>query len=138
MDPSTLCPYCDESFPSDPSPLLKSMLRRVRSMSYSDPRPCNPLGLKAPLAAFVALCQRHGFESHLLPKAKANGWPIRIDFAALPRRLGEIKVQLAKVILNKGMSEFWQEIGHEIGKKGTRMVMGVKGQFGSFEKSQPG
>ncbi|TDL24011.1 hypothetical protein BD410DRAFT_132480 [Rickenella mellea] len=137
-DPSSLCPYCDEVFPSDPSPLLENMRSRVRAVSRRDPRPGNRLGLKAPIAAFVAFCQRHRFESHQLPKAKARGWPTRINFAALPRRIEEMRDELESLIMDKDSSEFWKELQKVIGQSGTRMALGVRGQFGSFEKGQPG
>lgn len=38
----------------------------------------------------------------------------------------------------RGRSVFWKEVVDEIKKKGTRAVVGVSGQFASFEKTQPG
>ena len=38
----------------------------------------------------------------------------------------------------RGKSVFWTEIMKEIKKKGSRAVVGVSGQFASFEKTQPG
>jgi general stress protein YciG len=35
-------------------------------------------------------------------------------------------------------SVFWKELMQEIKEKGSRAVGGVKGQFASFEKIQPG
>lgn len=35
-------------------------------------------------------------------------------------------------------SVFWKEIVKEVKKKGSRAVVGVTGQFASFEKTQPG
>lgn len=124
--------------PSDPSPLLLNMQNRLRSMSYRDPRPGNKLGLKAPITAFVTFCQRHRFESHLLPKAKKKGWPTRLNFEKLPDRIAALEAALNGVIKNKESSVFWKEIQVDINKRGTRNLMGVHGQFATFEKSQPG
>jgi hypothetical protein len=33
---------------------------------------------------------------------------------------------------------FWREVMTEVKKKGSRAVAGVRGQFASFEKTQPG
>lgn len=33
---------------------------------------------------------------------------------------------------------FWREVMAEVKKKGSRAVAGVRGQFASFEKTQPG
>lgn len=38
----------------------------------------------------------------------------------------------------RGKSVFWKEIVKEVKKKGSRVVVGVSGQFASFEKTQPG
>lgn len=125
-------------FPSDPSPLLESMLKRLRGLSRRDPRPANPLGLKAALTQYVSLCQRHQFEVDQLPKAKARGWPTRIDFDALPSRVEECKSQLANVINDKGTSALWLEINEGIKEGGSRKVTGIAGQYLAFDKSQPG
>lgn len=138
VDPTTLCQYCDQPFPLHPSPLLQAMLQRVQRKSYRDPRPANPLGLKAPLLTYINLCQRHRFETHQLPKAKANGWPTDINFAAIPDRVIRLKSLLQQFIVNRETSPFWREVREEIEKEGTRKVTGIAGQFMAFEKSQPG
>jgi len=38
----------------------------------------------------------------------------------------------------KAKSIFWTEIMDEVKKKGSRAVVGVRGQFANFEKTQPG
>ncbi len=38
----------------------------------------------------------------------------------------------------RGKSVFWKEVKKEVKKKGARAVVGVNGQFASFEKTQPG
>lgn len=38
----------------------------------------------------------------------------------------------------RGRSVFWKEIKKEVKKMGSRAVVGVSGQFDSFEKTQPG
>lgn len=134
--------------------------------SYSDPRPANPLGLKAPLATFVGVCQRHRFESKILPEAESKGWPKHIDWAELPNRVRDMQESLQAIIddhvndvdhsdeedekaplkvvrgeEDKGPRSkcvFWKELIKEVKKKGSRAVAGVQGQFASFEKTQPG
>lgn len=125
-------------FPTDASPLLRAMLSRIRNASYRDPRPSNALGLKAPLLTYLNMCQRHQFETTLLPKAHAKGWPTHIDFAGLPARVTALRDKLEGYLSNKDTSLFWHELKKEIDKKGVRKVMGVAGQFNTFEKSQPG
>ncbi|KIM88166.1 hypothetical protein PILCRDRAFT_814082 [Piloderma croceum F 1598] len=161
IDPSTLCPYCDEPLPQTPTPHLVGLLESTLKKSYPDPRPTNPQGRKAPLAAFIAVCQRHRFESVKLPEAERKKWPLVIKFEEVRRRVERMKDSLEAIILDKdengwdsdsdedgtdeekekgprGKSVFWKEIVKEVKKKGSRAVVGVSGQFASFEKTQPG
>ena len=39
---------------------------------------------------------------------------------------------------SKARSIFWTEVMDEVKKKGSRAVVGVRGQFANFEKTQPG
>ncbi|KAG0703949.1 RTC4-like domain-containing protein [Suillus ampliporus] len=156
VDPSTVCPYCDESLPRNPTPLLKNLLATAKRKSYSDPRPRNPRGLKAPLGIYISACQRHRFETHSLPEAMEKGWPQTIDFKKVPKRIERMKGALEAIIIDadnrsdnedsvdddargpRARSVFWRELKKEIKKRGSRTVTGVKGQFASFEKTQPG
>ena len=147
-DPSTLCPYCDEQLPPHPTPSLQSLMSNARRKSYADPRPRNLRGLKAPLAIYISVCQRHRFELHQLPIALERGWPQIINFQKLPKRVARMKIELEAIILacddqdgTKGptsRSVFWREVKKEVKNQGSRTVVGVKGQFASFEKTQPG
>lgn len=116
------------------------MLAETTRKSYPDPRPGNPKGLRAPFQIFIPLCDRHKFEGRLLPLARSNGWPMRIDFAALPGRIRRPAVLecLAAVIKAKEANHFWREIEEEVKKRGSRRVVGAEGQYASFEKTQPG
>ncbi|KAH0836450.1 hypothetical protein J3R83DRAFT_8057 [Lanmaoa asiatica] len=156
-DPSKMCPYCDEELPSYPTPFLQHLLTTARKKSVSDPRPRNRGGLKAPLTIYISVCQRHRFESHQLPIATEKGWPKTIDFTKVPIRVKKMRKELEAIILDKddisdiedldtdgrsrgsrSKSVFWREVKKEVKKQGSRTVVGVKGQFASFEKTQPG
>ena len=156
IDPSTLCPWCDQQLPTDPTPRLKSLIEFVRSKSYSAPRPSNPLGLGAPLTASVAVCQRHRFESHQIPKAQAKGWPTKIDFVQVKPRVEALRSKLEALVLDEPSDAdnlilpdkdeekprdncpFWMEMVKEVKSKGTRAVASSKGQFANFKAFQPG
>lgn len=107
------------------------------------------------------MCQRHRFESVKLPEAERKNWPLVIKFEEVRGRVERMKNSLEAIILDKdesgwdsdndeegtvkdkqkgprGESVFWKEIVKEVKKKGSRAVVGVKGQFASFEKTQPG
>ncbi|KAF8449346.1 RTC4-like domain-containing protein [Boletus edulis BED1] len=156
-DPSRMCPYCDEELPSHSTPFLQHLLAAARKKSVSDPRPRNRGALKAPLTVYISVCQRHRFESHQLPIAIERGWPRTIDFTKVPARVKKMKKELEAIILDKddtsdiedldaddghrrsrSKSVFWREVKKEMKKQGSRAVVGVRGQFASFEKTQPG
>lgn len=160
-DPRTLCPYCDSALPSSPSPLLTKLLAATAKKSYRDPRPANPLGRKAPLSVFIAVCQRHRFEGQILPEAESKGWPKSIEWIKLGERVECMREALRDLIDDPGevdapdesgqdtdsedrkrgpkaRSIFWREVMKEVKKKGSRAAAGVRGQFANFEKTQPG
>ena len=97
-----MCPYCDTPLPSSPSPLLTNILAATRKKSSRDPRPSNPLGLKAPLAIFIVVCQRHKFESQILPEAERKGWPKTIQWTKLSARVERMKDELRALIEDPG------------------------------------
>ncbi|TFY83640.1 hypothetical protein EWM64_g369 [Hericium alpestre] len=142
VDPSTLCPYCDEPLPPSPTPHLRSLLATAKSKSYREPRPGNPLGLKAPMRTFIAICQRHQFEAREMPKAKKRGWPTSIDFVQVKRRVEDSGSRLRGLVEGEGgyreESVFWNQVIKEMQALGSRAAVGVKGQLESFEKTQPG
>ncbi|KAG2071637.1 hypothetical protein BDR04DRAFT_1193691, partial [Suillus decipiens] len=156
VDPSTICPYCDEPLPLSPTSQLKNLLATAKRKSYPDPRPRNSRGLKAPLGVYISACQRHHFETHSLPEAMEKGWPQSIDFKNVPKRVEKMKDALEAIIADtdiysddedsveydgrgpRARSDFWREIKKQIKKQGSRTVTSVKGQFTSFEKTQPG
>ena len=67
-----------------------------------------------------------------------------INFQNLPKRVTRMKLELEAIILARDDQEprtrsvFWREVKKEVKKQGSRTVVGVKGQFASFEKTQPG
>ena len=138
MDPTTICPYCDEPWPSTPSPTLLSLLERTKRKSYIDSRPGNALGLKAPLAVFIEVCQRHRFEMTHLPLALERGWPTRLDFARLPERIRGFRKKLRRFIDHPVKSQFWREISDDVKEVGKMKVVSVSGQYATFERCQPG
>lgn len=85
-----------------------------------------------------------------------KGWPQIIDFKKVPKRVERMKRALEAIIADADncsededssdidsngpriRSIFWRDVKKEIKKQGSRTVTGVKGQFASFEKTQPG
>lgn len=166
VDPSNLCPYCDSPLPPSPTRFFLNLLGSTLSKSHSDPRSTNPLGRKAPLATFVVVCQRHDFESKVLPEAEAKGWPKTINWEGLGVRILRMKSYLERIIRDSGETDlhswiegekcgkdlistfafkgpriqcvFWREEMKYFIKDGARAMVDVRGQFQNFKKSQPG
>lgn len=144
VDPSSLCPYCDECLPETPTLHLVTLLATARSKSYTNPRPTNPMGLKAPLQTYISICQRHHFESTKLPQAIKRGWPVVIDFGKVKGRVENMKDRLEGIVLDdnerglRHQSGYWKDMMKEVKKNGSRAAVGVAGQFSSFENSQAG
>jgi len=141
-DPSSLCPFCDEELPPNPSPFYRSIFEAARRKAYSDPRPTNPRGLKAQMGVYIASCKRHRFEAHQIPEALAKGWPTDINFGRVRRRVESLGGVLAKLVRDEGDAReeciYWTTVMKEVRKLGSRAASGVKGQFENFEKTQPG
>lgn len=126
VDPKTLCPYCDEPLPTTPTPHLRRLLQTTHKKSHPDPRSTNPLGRKAALSTFVTVCQRHRFESDILPEAEAKAWPKTIDWEGLGLRIERLRADLREIIDDPGPGDVdmqalvWQD---EVrGGEGTLMT----------------
>lgn len=102
VDPRTLCPFCDTPLPSDLTPLLTSLMEATRKKATEDPRPTNPLGLKAPLTTYITVCQRHRFETKILPEAERKGWPKTIKWKKVSGRVLKMKDFLQALIEDPG------------------------------------
>lgn len=68
------------------------------------PRPTNPLGRIATLSVFVNVCQRHRFESKLLPEAEEKGWPKSIKWGLIHERVLKLKDHLESILENRPRS----------------------------------
>jgi hypothetical protein len=94
------------------------------------------------MGIYVASCKRHRFEAHQIPEAMAKGWPTDINFGEVRERVERLADGLAKLVRDEGNAReesiYWTIVMMEVRKLGSRAVSGVKGQFESFEKTQPG
>lgn len=159
IDPKTLCPWCDEPLPKEPTPHLRALIKAAKRVSRPEDRLSNPLGLRAPLAAFVSVCQRHRFERNWIPRAQLSGWPTKIDFNKVPARIkqfsdalkamtDDVDEDFASSLSKRRMTsdgtrprkenEFWQDAVKQVRRQGSRHAVGVRGQFQQFTNTQPG
>lgn len=134
VDPEALCPWCDASMPTNPTKALLSLIRKAKHGSYKNPRPTNPLGLKAPFSLYLDVCARHEYETAELPKAAIRGWPKTIRFSHLPKRIEGMRQQLSVYVKNKSESVFWKELSQRIRKHGTLATLSLGQQFLTVEQ----
>ncbi|KII88459.1 hypothetical protein PLICRDRAFT_698840 [Plicaturopsis crispa FD-325 SS-3] len=102
VNPSTLCPFCDRPLPEAPTTELLELIRVARGQSYPDVRPTNPLGRRAPMLLFSAVCHRHDFETRLLPRGKKEGWPEKIDWGRMKSRIIKMHAPLLELLADPG------------------------------------
>ncbi|KAF8324247.1 RTC4-like domain-containing protein [Cantharellus anzutake] len=138
IDPSTICPFCDEPWPSDPSAELTNLLARARRKAWPHKRYTNPEGLKAPLEAIIDLCNTHRSEASIIPEGIAKGWPSEIDFDAIPNRLWKLKPALQKLIDFPSGWHFFDIAKKDIQQFGAAATNSTRGQFSTFSRTQPG
>ncbi|KAK7027185.1 hypothetical protein R3P38DRAFT_2623899 [Favolaschia claudopus] len=99
IDPTMLCPFCDEALPADSSRRLRAMGKKLLSSSWPDPLPDNPLHRKLPtMSLAAAYCARHRFEHTELQRALLHGWPSDPDFQHLFQRVLALATCLRGVI----------------------------------------
>lgn len=83
LDPTTLCQYCDEPWPENPSAELSRMRAGYDKQTRIRPRSLNALGRQSSTNIAASLCDMHRNESIIIPAGLAEGWPATIDFEAL-------------------------------------------------------
>lgn len=124
------------------TPQLTRLLAAAERRSKPAPRPGHPHARRAPVSVHGAVCERHDFETKELPRARARGWPTNIAWDALRGRIERLQPKLAKLVQGdektRSESVFWRSVEEDVRKSGSRAVAGVKGQFESFDKVQPG
>ncbi|KAG1732374.1 RTC4-like domain-containing protein [Suillus lakei] len=145
VDPSTVCPYCDEPLPAQSDSTTEESLgdceaQVIRRTHVLEILPVSDIISKR--TPCLRLWRKDG--------------PQSIDFKKVPKRVERMKGALEAIITDaddrsdnedsvnddargpRARSDFWREIKKQIKKQGSRIVTGVKGQFASFEKTQPG
>lgn len=140
MDPSRLCPFCDEEWPEFPSEDLLALRKTVEKVATKQPRFGNAAGLKAPMQNYVDLCQLHRSETQYIPEGIRNGWPQQIDWQKIPDRLRgkETERALQRIIRHPYESKFFIFAYNNIKDRGSRVAESARGQLETFEFSQPG
>lgn len=58
------------------------------------------------MAIFVTVCQRHRFESQILPEAEKKGWPKTIEWNKVANRVMKMKNVLRSIIEDPGDTRY--------------------------------
>ena len=108
VDPKTLCPFCDQQLPTILDAVLLDRLKGFRVEALPEPRIGNPLGLKTSMNIFQLVCIPHSSGVNTILTAKARGWPLKIDFLALPTRVRRLQPVLAKIVAVPSLSPVYK------------------------------
>ncbi|KAJ7705217.1 hypothetical protein B0H16DRAFT_1213803, partial [Mycena metata] len=85
--PLTLCNFCDAELPTNPSDSLIARGRVLFDISVPYPLPENPLHRRLSHQQTADYCTQHRFEQQHIPRALAEGWPFKPNFATLFHRI---------------------------------------------------
>lgn len=139
---SNLCPFCDLPLPTNPSTIFDQLLAIAVARSHPDPREWNPHGLRGTFQDSIEVCRRHEFESTILPRGYDEGWPFKIDWQILEKRVMERKDTLQPIVQGaqgaKEKSVFWNDLVKSFEKDGSRLTLDTKRQAFTFAGNQTG
>lgn len=142
MDFSTLCPFCDDQLPAEPSATLRQLLQDATARAHPEPREDNPYGLcSSTLEDLAIVCGRHRVESDVIPRARREGWPSQVDWDHFKSRVISRKAFLKPLV--DGLDEardgciFWTRLTAQFRAGGSR-VLNPKEQAVSFKGHQAG
>jgi hypothetical protein len=138
IDPSTLCPFCDETLPTEPSTKLLAMLDRLKRKATPDPRWGNSLGLKAKMETYVAFCALHQAESNEFPKGRKYGWPTTLNLESIAHRTRQCKAALEEIINDPSSGTFMDPLQKRAGEYGANAITGAKGSWAVFAGASTG
>lgn len=142
VDPSILCPFCDDHLPPEPSAALRQLLHDTKARAYSEPRPENPFGLHARTWDDLAkVCGQHRFESDVLPRACLEAWPSKVDWDRFKARV-LLREALLRPLVDgtdgaRDESIFWISTEAQISAGGSR-ILSPKEQASTFQGHQAG
>ncbi|KAJ7241322.1 hypothetical protein B0H12DRAFT_1133693 [Mycena haematopus] len=139
IDPASLCNYCDQEFPSEPSEDLLAMGKKLFSRSWAKPLPENPHHRAlATITMSVDHCRRHQFERDEMPTALRQGWPLKPNFSRLFHRILDLGVALRALVHKRAdSSQFFlatrRYYGNEVSKRSS-----LSAQYHSNRSSEHG
>ncbi|GAA5864877.1 hypothetical protein JCM8547_009258 [Rhodosporidiobolus lusitaniae] len=140
IDPDTLCPFCDDELPHNPSSELVALKRYLLSRPEAKPAPTliNCKAVRLTVAQTAEFCKMHKVEREVLPHGVAQGWPETVDWEGLAKRIErECQPYLQDIIFGKQQSDYLRRAKDDYGDQGKNFRNAVA-EFGSFDVEQPG
>ncbi|KAG5649399.1 hypothetical protein H0H81_004106 [Sphagnurus paluster] len=111
LDPTKVCPYCDEKWPKVPSAELLHQRETLEKMSFPDPGPhsANPLHQQiVPAVCAASFCSLHRFETTVIDIAVREKWPQTVDWVKFENRIWRSQAAIQTIIQDPSSSLFHQ------------------------------
>ncbi|KAJ7189096.1 hypothetical protein C8R46DRAFT_1244561 [Mycena filopes] len=137
-DPLTLCNFCDQVFPLNPSDSLVALGKKLRNMSWPDSLPENlhhRRGLSIQKTANY--CAQHRFEQQHMPRAIFEGWPLKPHFKSFFHRILDLGQPLRNLFQVPGQSTFFTSAIEHYGNQVTHRSS-IGSQYSDNRSSQHG
>ncbi|GAA5895753.1 uncharacterized protein JCM6883_001611 [Sporobolomyces salmoneus] len=141
LDASMLCPFCDQPLPAEPSDRLVSLKRYLLERPHLESRHSvrNPKAKYLPIVEIASFCQLHKVERTVIPEGRKNGYPMKIDWKALPERIEtEIAPHLSQIILGETPSRFLDRAKQDWERNNGYKRTNVTAEWDSFHLEEPG
>ncbi|GAA5926808.1 uncharacterized protein JCM15063_000375 [Sporobolomyces koalae] len=141
LDPSRLCPFCDQILPPVPTTRLVSLKNYLLARPHIEDRISarNPQARYLPIIEIASFCQLHKVEKTVIPEGMAKGYPMEIDWAALPARIETLCApHLSAVVRGDSESRFLEQARRDWEANGGFRRSNVTAEWDSFQSEEPG
>ncbi|GAA5995860.1 hypothetical protein JCM5350_007962, partial [Sporobolomyces pararoseus] len=141
IDPSTLCPFCDQPLPEEPSERLSSLKRYLLARPHIESRHSfrNPKAKYLPIVEIASFCQLHKVEKTVIPEGRAKGYPVKIDWRALPQRIEDnVAALLSEIITGESPSRFLDRAKQDWDRNNGFRRTNITAEWDSFHLEEPG
>lgn len=145
VDWSLMCPYCDETLPSEPSDRLKHscvLLDQKSTLDRNNPGVlANPYHRSIhPITTTLEYCTRHRFELNSANLVRNSAWvsALPVCFEDLEHQVISL-VNILEDVSNYPLdNEFYQDLQRSIAASGESKAFGAVGQYSSINRTSAG
>ncbi|GAA6013941.1 hypothetical protein JCM11491_003463 [Sporobolomyces phaffii] len=141
LDPSRLCPFCDQALPDEPSDRLTSLRQYLLARPNIESRLSarNPDAKYLPIVEIASFCQLHKVERTVIPEGIKRGYPMKINWNDLPRRIEtQVGPHLSGIILGATPSRFIDLAKQDWDKNNGFKRTNITAEWDSFHFEEPG